>query len=204
MVLLATLLEPYNVSSRKMFGSLTYFINGNMLTGVHEDIIFLRLSVEDQEEIKKEFPCVDQFDPLEGRKMREYIVLDEEIYRIETESRLLSEKEIERGRLVREAELNRKNYILYQDKREEARITEQRDVSRVANVYVASWAYRPSVPIFPKKIKIGLISMIVGLIIGIGSAFTAFYLDHTIKSPEDLDRHCQIKMLSSLQKIDAH
>ena len=50
MELLDTLLEPYNCSSRKMFGSLTYFINNNMLAGVHEDVIFLRLSEEDREE----------------------------------------------------------------------------------------------------------------------------------------------------------
>ncbi|TET28839.1 MAG: hypothetical protein E3J70_08615 [Candidatus Heimdallarchaeota archaeon] len=81
MDLLATLLEPYNCLSRKMFGSLTYFINNNMMTGVHEDIIFLRLSEEDRENIKKEFPSVVHFEPLEGRKMREYVVLDEEIYR---------------------------------------------------------------------------------------------------------------------------
>jgi len=81
MDLLATLLEPYNCTSRKMFGSLTYFINKNMLTGVHEDIIFLRLSEEDRKNIIKEFPDVNQFEPLEGRKMREYIVLDEDIYR---------------------------------------------------------------------------------------------------------------------------
>ncbi len=64
-----------------MFGSLTFFINNNMLAGVHEDIIFLRLSEEDREKIKKEFPSVSHFDPLEGRMMREYMVLDEEIYR---------------------------------------------------------------------------------------------------------------------------
>ncbi|NHJ32695.1 MAG: TfoX/Sxy family protein [Asgard group archaeon] len=81
MDLLDTLLEPHNCTSRKMFGSLPYFINNNMLTGVHEDIIFLRLSEEDRENIKKEFPDVSQFEPLEGRKMREYVVLEEDIYR---------------------------------------------------------------------------------------------------------------------------
>ena len=81
MELLDTLLKPYDCTSKKMFGSLTYFINNNMLTGVHEDIIFLRLSEEDREKIIKEFPDVNQFEPLEGRKMREYVVLDEEIYR---------------------------------------------------------------------------------------------------------------------------
>ena len=128
--------------------------------------------------------------------------LDGEIRRIAVESRFLTEKEIERERLVRRAEQDKKNLILYQDKLEEARISEQRDVSRVANVYVASWAHFPSIPVFPKKIKIGVLSIILGLMIGVGSTFAAYYMDHTIKSPEDLDRHCRIQTLSSLGKMD--
>ena len=81
MELLATLLEPYNCVSKRMFGSVSYFINNNMFTGVHEDIIFVRLSEEDREKIKKEHPEISNFEPLEGRKMREYMVLDEDIYR---------------------------------------------------------------------------------------------------------------------------
>ena len=41
----------------------------------------IKLSEEDRKEIKEEFLDVSQFEPLEGRKMREYIVLDEDIYR---------------------------------------------------------------------------------------------------------------------------
>ncbi|MFW9924601.1 MAG: TfoX/Sxy family protein [Candidatus Thorarchaeota archaeon] len=78
--LLDTLVRPYNCIPRKMFGSPTYFVNNNMFCGVHEDIIFLRLSQQDIELLMKEEPDVSHFEPLEGRKMREYLVLDETIY----------------------------------------------------------------------------------------------------------------------------
>ena len=75
MALLDTLVQPYNCTPRKMFGSPTYFVNNNMFTGVHEDVIFLRFSKEDQELILIEDPDIEHFEPLEGRKMREYMTL---------------------------------------------------------------------------------------------------------------------------------
>jgi len=48
--------------------------------------------------------------------------LEDEIRRINIESRSLTGKEIERERLIRRVEQDKKNLILYQDKMEEARI----------------------------------------------------------------------------------
>ena len=81
MDLLDTIIQPYNCTPRKMFGSPTYFVNNNMFAGVHEDVIFLRLSEEGRKLIMDEFPDVGHFEPLEGRKMREYMTLPEEICR---------------------------------------------------------------------------------------------------------------------------
>ena len=79
--LLETILLPYNCTQRKMFGSTTYFVNNNMFIGVHEDTIFLRLSKEDRELLRKEQLDSVNFEPLEGKKMREYMVLTESVYR---------------------------------------------------------------------------------------------------------------------------
>jgi TfoX/Sxy family transcriptional regulator of competence genes len=64
-------LEP-----RKMFGYLCRFLNGNMLTGLHEENWVLRLAEEDREEIQK--LGAKPFEPM-GRKMREYVLLPTEI-----------------------------------------------------------------------------------------------------------------------------
>jgi capsular polysaccharide biosynthesis protein len=47
----------------------------------------------------------------------------------------------------------------------------------------------------------GFLSIIVGLITGIGYAFAAYYMDHTIKKPEDLFRNCQVPVLSNLGTV---
>ncbi len=125
-----------------------------------------------------------------------------EINRIEKESRFLSEKEIEWRALNREVNQNKKNYILYMDQTEEARISNQKDASRVSNIYVVSWANQPSAPVFPQKVRMWIISVFMGIFAGIGAAFAAYYLDHTVKRPEDLFRNCQVPVLASLAKIE--
>jgi uncharacterized protein involved in exopolysaccharide biosynthesis len=127
--------------------------------------------------------------------------LSSDIQALTIESRSLTEREIGSDRLTREVEQNKKNYLFYQDKTEAARISEQKDASRVANVAVASWAYEPSVPVFPRKTLIGLVSIIVGFISGIGCAFAAYYMDHTVKRPEDILLNCKVPVLSDLGTV---
>lgn len=81
MQLLDTLLQPYECTQKKMFGSPTYFVNNNMYTGVHKDTIFIRLSEEDRKAIQEEDPDAEQFEPLKGKKMSEYMTLSEDICR---------------------------------------------------------------------------------------------------------------------------
>ncbi len=123
-------------------------------------------------------------------------VLRKHITEIEKKSLLLSEKQVEYERLVRELKLQEKNYLLYQDKTEEARIDEQQDSSRASNVIVSSWGKVPSVPVFPKKLLMSFLSLVIGILVGIAGAFTAYYMDHTVKTPEDIDRTCQSQVLT--------
>jgi Mrp family chromosome partitioning ATPase/capsule polysaccharide export protein KpsE/RkpR len=123
-------------------------------------------------------------------------VLGKHISAIENKSLLLSEKQVEYERLARELKQQEKNYLLYLDKTEEARIDEQQDSSRASNVIVSSWCKVPSVPVFPKKFLMSLLSLVIGSLVGIAGAFTAYYLDHTVKTPEDISRTCRSQVLT--------
>ena len=72
--LLENVMRIYNCDRRVMFGSPTFFVNGWMFTGVHEDTVILRLSEPDRKEIAKQYPDVKPFTPM-GRVMKEYIAL---------------------------------------------------------------------------------------------------------------------------------
>ena len=123
-------------------------------------------------------------------------VLRKDISEIEIKSLLLSEKQVEYDRLMRELKQHEKNYLLYLNKTEEARIEEQQDTSRASNVIVTSWARVPSVPIFPRKFLMAFLSLVIGSFVGIAGAFAAYYMDHTVKTPEDIIRTCRLPVLT--------
>jgi receptor protein-tyrosine kinase len=84
------------------------------------------------------------------------------------------------------------------DKLEEAQVAEELERSRVANVFVANWPRMPSAPVAPDKKARIFLAIPAGLIAGIGAAFAAFFLDHTVKRPEDLEKCTGVPVFSSI------
>ena len=66
------------VELRKMFGYPCAFVHGQMLTGVFQDRIMLRLSDEDRAKFLK-LPGAKPFEPMPGRPMREYVELPPDV-----------------------------------------------------------------------------------------------------------------------------
>ena len=73
-------MASFRADRRPMFGASTYFINGNMFLGIHEDRLIMRLSEADRHEIQALYDDVEPFEPAEGRFMKEYITLPESVY----------------------------------------------------------------------------------------------------------------------------
>ncbi len=65
---------------RKMFGYPCCFLNGNMFTGIFQDVIIVRLSEADRAQAFKHYEGIKQFEPLPGRQMKEYLALPEQVY----------------------------------------------------------------------------------------------------------------------------
>ncbi|HIH44007.1 MAG TPA: TfoX/Sxy family protein [Candidatus Methanoperedenaceae archaeon] len=75
--LLEASLASFNVRKKKMFGFPAYFVNDNMLAGVFEDKLFLRMPEKDRQEMAG---GIRPFEPVSGRTMREYVVLPASVY----------------------------------------------------------------------------------------------------------------------------
>jgi len=73
-------MASFAADRRPMFGASTYFVNGNMFAGIHEDTIILRLSEADRREIISQHDDVAPFEPMPGRFMKEYVTLPESVY----------------------------------------------------------------------------------------------------------------------------
>ena len=72
-------LAPFECEKRTMFGMPAYFINGAMFAGVHQDSLVLRLSEADRQEIMATYAEAAPFVPVEGRPMREYVVIPQSL-----------------------------------------------------------------------------------------------------------------------------
>jgi TfoX/Sxy family transcriptional regulator of competence genes len=74
-LLLEELLVPFACERKKMFGCPAYFVNGNMFTGVFAESIFFRFPEAERKKLLESESGVEQFAPVEGRVMREYVSL---------------------------------------------------------------------------------------------------------------------------------
>jgi len=77
--LLSERLIDYPVTERKMFGCPVFFLNDNMMAGIFEDSIFIRLPTDQIKTLMEEDDEISNFEPLKGRKMKEYIILSENL-----------------------------------------------------------------------------------------------------------------------------
>jgi TfoX/Sxy family transcriptional regulator of competence genes len=69
--------RAYDCDRRFMFGSPTFFVNGNMFAGVFEDTVIIRLSESDRQAAYAGHDEVGPFTPMEGRPMKEYAAFAE-------------------------------------------------------------------------------------------------------------------------------
>ena len=58
---------------KKMFGYPCLFVNGNMFCGTFADKIFVRIKIEQQKAWKDRYKEIKEFEPMRGKKMKEYL-----------------------------------------------------------------------------------------------------------------------------------
>jgi capsular exopolysaccharide synthesis family protein len=112
----------------------------------------------------------------------------------------MNQVETQTGQLQREITLLTESYNRYAGKLEEARIDHALKAERISNVSVLQAATVPTAPIGPQKIlrlALGLLLAIVG---GVGFAFLCEYMDHSIKTPEDVQERLQLPTLASIPR----
>jgi TfoX/Sxy family transcriptional regulator of competence genes len=68
------------IERKKMFGWPCCFVNGNLFTGLHKQSMIFRLSEKDLAAII-EIDGAAEFEPMPGRKMKSYAILDNPLAR---------------------------------------------------------------------------------------------------------------------------
>ena len=100
--------------------------------------------------------------------------------------------------LQRSEELDNLNYRNYAGKVEEARISDDMNRQKMANVSVIQEAGIPAKPVHPKKGLNILLSILLGAVAGVGYAFLAEYYSQVLSTPEGAEKRLGLPVLASI------
>jgi polysaccharide biosynthesis transport protein len=134
-----------------------------------------------------------------GSRQRELLLknaLDEQ----KAESNQMAEKLVQYNILKREADTNKQLYDGMLQKLKEAGITAG---LRSSNIRVVDPALIPGGPSRPNKSRNVMLSILVGLIGGIGLALLREYLDNTVKTPDDIETLARLPSLAVVPALSS-
>ncbi|GAH82629.1 unnamed protein product, partial [marine sediment metagenome] len=167
----------------------------------HTKVIQIKTKIDNtrnklQEELKKE---VENLKSERSVLLAREKVLQKTISDFENEALGANRKELRYTIFQRNVETNQKLYDTLLSKSKETNITGNIDIS---NIRTAEEAVMPLFPVRPKK-KLNLIlSVIFGLMTGIGLSFLWEYLDRSLRTEEDVRRYLDLPVLSIVPLID--
>jgi tyrosine-protein kinase Etk/Wzc len=116
----------------------------------------------------------------------------------ESQLEAIPEKNLELVRLMRDAELNEKIYLMRSEKYEESRIAE---AGKTANVRIIDPAVPPQRPIRPNRQLNVLLAIFFGLALGVAISFAIELLDGSVRTVEDLEK-LKISVLGTIPTIN--
>ncbi len=119
------------------------------------------------------------------------------------ELKVMSDSEGEITALTREVEIQEANYRKYSENLEQARVDQALEIGQISNINEVQPATLPINPVRPKKARNLLLGILVGIFGGVLLAFFSEYLDHSIKTPEEVEERLQLPALACIPRVRA-
>lgn len=128
-------------------------------------------------------------------------VLKRQINKIKSEIRDLAQNEYEYSQISRGIDEKREIYSMLLKQREEARLSLAK-LKMGVKIKIISPAITPREAVKPKKALNIILSIFLGLFGGLGLAFFVEYFDHTLTTPDELERFGGLPSLGSVREIE--
>ncbi|MCC6695119.1 MAG: hypothetical protein IT365_05770 [Candidatus Hydrogenedentes bacterium] len=122
---------------------------------------------------------------------------NEQIAQLEDRLKQLNNVIDEHDALVEEAKIKQDAYVFFAERVQEARVNTVLSDAGINNITVVSQPSLATSPIRPRKLFNLLLGVIVGIVGGVALAFFFDYLDHGIKTPEDMEHYLGVAPLAS-------
>jgi polysaccharide biosynthesis transport protein len=107
------------------------------------------------------------------------------------------QKQLEQQSLLRDLKTAEQSYLLYLNKREEARISDAFDRMRIVNVSIAEVATAPIFPNNPASLTL-VLAAILGCLLSAGLVFVQEQIDGSLRSPEQVEAYLGVPVLAAM------
>lgn len=134
---------------------------------------------------------------LSSQKAR-LMTLSSQITTLTSDIETLDTKGKELSALKRDYAITEKNYQVYREKTEEARISDILDRQKMANITVIQKATIPTSPVKPKRGMNILIALALGPIAGVGLAFASELTRQDLSTPQAVEKRLAIPVISTV------
>ena len=118
-------------------------------------------------------------------------------YRARAQS--LNQSMVTQQNLLQDTKTQEDNYLLYEHKREEARISNALDQGGILNVALAE---PPVVPALPKRsrLSVALLTLLLAGTFSLSTAFVLDFMDPTFRTPDEMTSYLGVEVLAALPK----
>lgn len=110
----------------------------------------------------------------------------------------INETELGIVNLQREIALQDAKYRKYSENQEQARIDQALERNKISNISVVQRAIASAEPVKPRKALNLALGFFLGILGGLGLAFFSEYLDHSLKTPQDVEEKLNLQLLASI------
>lgn len=116
-----------------------------------------------------------------------------------TQAQGLDQSMVTQQNLLQDSKTQEDNYLLYEHKREEARISNALDQGGILNVALAE---PPVVPALPKRspLNVALLTLLLAGTFSLSTAFVLDFMDPTFRTPDELGGYLGVPVLAALPK----
>ena len=95
------------------------------------------------------------------------------------------------------------NKSLFEDFLQRARVTQEQSTFEARDARVITPALTPNITSSPKKLQITLVTLILGLMAGVGGAYTIELLNAGFTTPRQVEDQLDLPLLASISKMDS-
>lgn len=126
------------------------------------------------------------------------VTLAQQLDQLDDTIRALDQKQNELRNLQRDFSINEKNYLIYVEKNEEARIADYLNQQKIANISVIKTPATSQKPVRPKRLFNIILGALLGAVSGLGYAFFVEFTSQSFSTPEQAERRLRLPVLASI------